>query len=68
MLYDYMEQTVARVALEKKALQVCSSELYYDLANAIIDMTDEEIEFVISCNGDYDKETADNPIYNSWST
>lgn len=45
-----------REALEKLALKTISSELYYDLADSIEVVTDEELEAIIECNGNYKKE------------
>ena len=45
-----------REVLEKMALQIISSELYYDLADNIQDIPDEELLDLIKCNGSYKKE------------
>lgn len=55
--------TKERQQLEAEALQICSSDIYYDLANEIEYMNDEDIVYIISCKGDYWKETEGNPTY-----
>lgn len=46
-----------REELEQKALETISSALYYDLADTIDSLTDNELYELIECNGDYKKET-----------
>lgn len=45
-----------RDELEKHALMIVSPDLYYDLADTIDSVTDEELIKIIACNGDYKKE------------
>lgn len=59
-----MNTTVSKLnreQLEKEALATVSSELYFDLLNAIDDAPDAELERIIACNGDYEKEIAETP-------
>lgn len=46
-----------RDELERIAKVTVSSELYYDLCDNIDNMTDYELQALIECNGDYDKES-----------
>lgn len=45
-----------REDLEKQALRTVSSELYYDLADTIDSVNDEELHSLIACGGNYKKE------------
>jgi len=45
-----------RTELEQEALLTVSAELYYDLADNIDSVTDEELYKIIECNGSYRKE------------
>ncbi len=45
-----------RDELEKHTLMIVSSDLYYDLADNIDNVTDEELIRIIACNGDFKKE------------
>ena len=48
--------SVDRQALEQLALRICSSEIYYDLADKIAETGADELWAIIDCNGDYKKE------------
>ena len=43
--------------LKEEALKTVSAELYYDLADTIDEMTEDELRTLISFNGDYAKES-----------
>ncbi len=45
-----------REQLEKDALSACSADLYYDLADTIDSVTDNELYEIIKADGDYKKE------------
>lgn len=45
-----------RDELEKHTLMTVSPDLYYDLADTIDSVTDEELTKIIACKGDYKKE------------
>lgn len=45
-----------RETLEQQVLETVSPDLYYDLADTIDSVTDEELYKIIECNGDYKKE------------
>lgn len=45
-----------REDLEKQALITVSSELYYDLCDNLDAMTDDELQALIACNGNYELE------------
>lgn len=47
---------MTREDLEKIALFIVSSELYYSLADDIDITSDRELIDLIKCNGDYEKE------------
>lgn len=47
-----------REDLEHIALETVSAELYYDLADTIDSVGDDELRAIIACNGDYEKELA----------
>jgi hypothetical protein len=47
---------MSRQDLELIALQTVSPELYYDLADNIDGVTDDELYNIIACSGDYSKE------------
>jgi len=47
-----------REELEQKALMTVSPDLYYDLADTIDSVTDNDLHKIISFNGDYSKELA----------
>ena len=47
-----------RDELEAIALETVSSEYYYDLADNIGDIPDDELMALIACNGSYKKESA----------
>lgn len=45
-----------REELEKQALITVSSELYYDLCDNLDAISDDELQALIACNGNYKKE------------
>lgn len=45
-----------REELEKLTLETISSELYFDLADTIDSVPDEDLYKLIECKGDYEKE------------
>ena len=45
-----------REFLEIQALATISSENYYDLADTIDSLTDKDLQDLIDCNGNFDKE------------
>lgn len=45
-----------REDLEKLAQITISSELYYDLCDNLDTISDEELQALIACNGNYKKE------------
>jgi hypothetical protein len=45
-----------RDVLEQIAKTTVSSELYYDLCDNIDAMSDDELQALIACNGNYKKE------------
>lgn len=45
-----------REELEKEAMKVCSPDIYYDLTDALDGTSDEDLRYIISCKGDYEKE------------
>jgi len=47
---------MTRETLEKIALETVSAELYYDLADCIDGLNDEDLYNVIDCNGNYKTE------------
>jgi inhibitor of KinA sporulation pathway (predicted exonuclease) len=52
-----------RQELEKQALATVSSDFYYELADSIETMTDPELQALIACDGDYNKEVLmDKPL------
>lgn len=47
---------MSREELELDALTTVSADLYYDLADTIDSVTDEQLYKIIECNGSYKKE------------
>jgi len=47
-----------REQLEKLAVEKCSSEIYYELHDFMEIIPDQELQQIIECNGDYQKELA----------
>ena len=47
---------IDREILEKDALSICSADIYYDLADTIDSVTNQELHDLIACDGDYKKE------------
>lgn len=45
-----------RETLEKQALETISPELYFDLADNLDSITDQELIDLIACKGNYKKE------------
>ena len=45
-----------RDELEQKAKMTVSAELYYDLADTIDSVSDDELHRLIACNGNYELE------------
>jgi hypothetical protein len=46
-----------REELEREALRVCSSDIWYDLADTIHETPDDDLQFIINCNGDFELES-----------
>lgn len=55
---NYYEGVTDRETLEQLALETVSAENYYDMADTIDSLTDNELQAIIDCNGDYKKELA----------
>jgi hypothetical protein len=53
--------SIDREALERLALEICSPDLYYDLADNIDDLDNSELNRLIDADGDFEQELA---IYN----
>ena len=49
---------MSREDLEKLAVEKCSVEIYYELHDFMGIMTDQELQEIIDCDGDYQKELA----------